>query len=388
MRKKIMYIIILIALFISVDVNAETLSECMENGDCIKLCDYYYYEKDNGIAGQRVIIYYDYKNGIGGTINVDLIEHKTASTGKDKTTTYLINQKRIYSEEKMVSSQPLSCPNYVYVDLEYFNEICFANSTDYCYANYGDKFGGTSELTYNYYNDINNFFNADILKKITCKNITLDFVKNDVINGYSNSKLQGKSVPSFLLRDKTYNNLQAERVNKVTDFVNNCITNILNDNSLSENEKDKKVTEYETMLTELGKNSDRLEKVIDDNQKYTGGAGGNSDAGGNSIELSETDCNSILGVNEPGYPAYYIFTAFNIIKYLAILILIVFTIMDFLKAIISKDEDAINKSVTQFVKRFIIAIIIFLLPTLIELVMEWSGLVDDVAICGITNIQE
>lgn len=378
MRNRIIYIIFLIALFISVDVNAETLSECLENGDCIKLCDYYYYEKNNGIAGQRVVIYYDYENGLGGTINVDLIEHRAAITGKDKTTTYLINQKRIYSEEKMVSSQPLSCPNYVYIDLEYFNEICFANSTNYCYDNYGDKFGGTSELRYNYYNDINNFFNTDILKGKTCKNITLDFVKEDVVNGYSNSILQGKNVPSFLLRNKKYNNFQIERLNKVGDFVNNCIANVSNNSTLSENEKNKKITEYETMLTELGKASDKLGKVIEEN----------SSTSDNSIELNETDCDSIFGVNEPGYPAYYIFTAFNIIKYLAILILIVFTIMDFLKAIISKDEDAINKSVTQFVKRFIIAIIIFLLPTLIELVMEWSGLVDDVAICGITDIQE
>ena len=75
--------------------------------------------------------------------------------------------------------------------------------------------------------------------------------------------------------------------------------------------------------------------------------------------------------------------AFNIIKYLSTLILIVFTIVDYIKAVVSKDDEELSKTNTRFVKRFIFAIIIFVLPSLIIMVLEWGGLINDPSICGI-----
>ena len=77
--------------------------------------------------------------------------------------------------------------------------------------------------------------------------------------------------------------------------------------------------------------------------------------------------------------------AFNILKYIAIIILIVFTITDYLKAILSKDDDELNKATRRFIKRFIIAIIIFFLPTLIIVLLEWGGFISDSTLCGIAS---
>lgn len=105
-------------------------------------------------------------------------------------------------------------------------------------------------------------------------------------------------------------------------------------------------------------------------------------------KVDEVECSDLLGdVSSPNQPAYYLNLAFNIIKYLAIIILIVFTIMDFVKATASKDDDDLNKSAGRFVKRLIYAIIIFVLPTLVMLVMQWGGLVSDSVVCGISEIE-
>lgn len=102
------------------------------------------------------------------------------------------------------------------------------------------------------------------------------------------------------------------------------------------------------------------------------------------IKLNKATCDTLLGSKiESSDPAYYINSAFNLVKYVAIIILIVFTSLDFLKAVVSKDDDAISKSTTFFVKRLILAVIIFTLPTLVVLMLQWGGLINDPFICGI-----
>ena len=92
-------------------------------------------------------------------------------------------------------------------------------------------------------------------------------------------------------------------------------------------------------------------------------------------------CQSYLGdPKQDDTPAYYLQFAFNIIKYAAIILLFVFTITDFIKAIASSDDKAIKKALQNAIKRIIIAIIIFFLPILIEFVLSLLGIYGD---CGI-----
>lgn len=55
-----------------------------------------------------------------------------------------------------------------------------------------------------------------------------------------------------------------------------------------------------------------------------------------------------------------------ILKIVIPLILIVLGMIDLGKAVVSSDEKAINKSVTTLVKRFIAAIVIFFIPTIVS----------------------
>ena len=96
-------------------------------------------------------------------------------------------------------------------------------------------------------------------------------------------------------------------------------------------------------------------------------------------------CESYLGnpkdnVNKP--PAYYLQFAFNLIKYAAIIMLIVLTVIDYAKAVASSNQDAIKKATMNTVKRLIIAAIIFLLPMLIEFLFKILGIYSSTT-CGI-----
>ena len=101
------------------------------------------------------------------------------------------------------------------------------------------------------------------------------------------------------------------------------------------------------------------------------------------LEWEANSCDSILGSTEnPNEPAYYLNFAFNILKYAAIVVLFVFSILDFAKATTSDKDDALKRALQSTVKRIIICIIIFFLPTLINFVLSLLGVVDDPT-CGI-----
>ena len=85
-------------------------------------------------------------------------------------------------------------------------------------------------------------------------------------------------------------------------------------------------------------------------------------------------CDSILGdpnKDNPATPAYYLSFIFSIMRYAAIVILIVMTIMDFTGAVAAQDNDIMKKSISKLSKRFIMCIIIFFLPTLIDFILKF-----------------
>lgn len=94
-------------------------------------------------------------------------------------------------------------------------------------------------------------------------------------------------------------------------------------------------------------------------------------------------CVSYLGNPETkGEPAYYLQFIFNLMKYAAIILLLVLTIMEFSKATVSSNQDAMKKALQNTIKRLIIAVIIFFLPILIKFVFELLGIYS-AGTCGI-----
>ena len=84
------------------------------------------------------------------------------------------------------------------------------------------------------------------------------------------------------------------------------------------------------------------------------------------------NCQSLLGNPDiPGSPASYIVIAFDVIKYVALVLMIVLSVMDFTGAIAKQDKDAMAKVLKKLMLRFILCIIIFLLPWLVKLLLKY-----------------
>ena len=135
------------------------------------------------------------------------------------------------------------------------------------------------------------------------------------------------------------------------------------------------------------KGSDSEGKAIHAYLCYTNKFNGNIGADPNL--KTDNDCESYLG--NPEYnpnvntqsPAYYLQFAFNIMKYAAMVLLLIFTIVEFVKASSSSNQDAMKKAIQNTIKRLILAIIIFFLPILIKFLLTVLGAYSP-GTCGIS----
>ena len=86
------------------------------------------------------------------------------------------------------------------------------------------------------------------------------------------------------------------------------------------------------------------------------------------------NCATLFGDPKvPGSPAYYISFAFRLMKYIGIVLLLALSIIDFVKAVTSQDNDQLKKATGTTLKRLIACIVIFLLPVLIDLIMVYTN---------------
>ena len=93
-----------------------------------------------------------------------------------------------------------------------------------------------------------------------------------------------------------------------------------------------------------------------------------------TIDDSVDSCNSYFGdPDDSQYPAYWMQWALNIIKYVAIAALLVLSTVDFIKALVSNDKDALKKAGTTTAKRFIYVVILFFLPIIVDFIMRLFG---------------
>lgn len=102
--------------------------------------------------------------------------------------------------------------------------------------------------------------------------------------------------------------------------------------------------------------------------------GVNDNSSGLDFGGNDNGCTTYLGDGTKGTPMYYINFAFDLIKYAAIVLLIVLTIIEFAKAVASGKDETIKKAGQITVKRLIMAVIIFFLPILINFILNILGI--------------
>ena len=102
-----------------------------------------------------------------------------------------------------------------------------------------------------------------------------------------------------------------------------------------------------------------------------------------NISVAATEADECTGLGNPEdsqYPAYWLQEALNIMKYVAIVALLVLVTTDFVKAVVSNDKDALKKAGSTAIKRFIYCVLLFFVPIVIKIVMTMFGVYSS---CGI-----
>ena len=89
------------------------------------------------------------------------------------------------------------------------------------------------------------------------------------------------------------------------------------------------------------------------------------------------DCNSIFG----GKFGDYLRDALKLVRFAVPIILIAFTIKDFFQCLASQDSDGLKKAISSFKTRAIIGVLIFFLPTIINFILDLTGIGADYKIC-------
>ena len=95
------------------------------------------------------------------------------------------------------------------------------------------------------------------------------------------------------------------------------------------------------------------------------------------ITTSDLDCDGIFA----GAFGNALKRILNLIRFAVPVLVIGLSSVDFVKALVSQDNSEIKKATSKMTKRLIIGIIIFLLPTLLELILNIAGI--EYGTCGI-----
>ena len=86
------------------------------------------------------------------------------------------------------------------------------------------------------------------------------------------------------------------------------------------------------------------------------------------------NCDYLLGdPDDSKYIAYWLQWALDLMKYLGIIALFVMSTVDFVKALVQNDQDALKKAATTSLKRFVLCVLLFFVPIIVDTLMSFLG---------------
>lgn len=98
------------------------------------------------------------------------------------------------------------------------------------------------------------------------------------------------------------------------------------------------------------------------------------------------NCSLLGDVNVDTSPAYWLNWILNLMKYIAIIALLVLVTMDFLTALVQNDKDALKKAGTKAIKRFVYCVILFFVPNIVNFLLNLFGISGGCNIEGVSIV--
>ena len=113
-----------------------------------------------------------------------------------------------------------------------------------------------------------------------------------------------------------------------------------------------------------------IESSVKGDESGSGDNSGDGSGGDTTINTSPLDCDGIFS----GAFGDFLKEVWKLIKFVVPILVIGLAIVDFLKAMSSHDEAEVKKASSKLVKRLVIGVLIFVLPIVIELLLQWAGI--------------
>ncbi len=364
------------------------ISTSNAQSEYIKICEYNHtYNSTTTIFGgtvtaaNKVGIYYNTLNKKYYVYSQYMLSN--SNSVNDRRPVQYMGNNNVYIQSNQIDEDSVVCPTYGYYNHKSStsDKFCFANDTSYCSSRGTDTdFSGENNKIYDINTKLKSYlsgysydFNISSDPSELANYKFSDF-ENAITNEINTYILNGFDVEINEWTQTT------EKLDQVYDFIKNTSAykeKVLSETTKVKNELDSKINSAleDPNTTEEEKNNmeQSQQQFGDDLEKYESEA---NKVEGIEVEIPDDDtCTSYLGDYKiSGTPAWYLHQLFNIIKYGAIVLCLVLTIIEYVKAATSQDDSAIKKASQKTLKRVIITIILFLAPTLIEFILELLGI--------------
>jgi len=359
---------------------------CIQNGTCIVACDYgnlkIYY--DFGFNGW-ILSGYGHERCQGrDCISYDEYYHIRVSVKNNSEFGKTIEDDGDLLWESGITPSNFVCPKYGYVDKSGYDLICFDNyennNKEACRKKEADSWSRTFTqygLISSFENKISDIYDRAVnetgnkyeytdgsIKPETCSKFLSEdtanqieeeilITANNLHNQYLKEYFLGNDIPTFVKN----NNLYKGKIEHIKTISTSIREQCLEEGVLSEEEKEFADTIFEENEDHLDDLAQEIHDKIVINKPIIG---------------SISSCKSILGSPDvEKTPAWYLSIVFSIIRYVSIILLIVLSVMDFIGAIASQDNDIIKKAVNKLMRRAILCVVIFLLPTILDFGLQF-----------------
>lgn len=92
------------------------------------------------------------------------------------------------------------------------------------------------------------------------------------------------------------------------------------------------------------------------------------------VLFDDVSCEGVLGSpTDEASTAYLLQQIFTVMKFAAPVLVLAFSVMDFIKAVTSQDKDMLAKATKRTLIRFIIGLIVFVVPYILDFAFELFG---------------
>lgn len=227
--------------------------------------------------------------------------------------------------------------------------------------------------------------------KVNSNNNKLNVIDTKITSSVGKYNESGYFIPAVrLLSDNTYEwSLDGKvfsSINKTMNIDNKSVISI--DKNLikkSFTNNDNLINIYRCVSKE-GKN---YKYYLASNKKYCKNDLSSNDGQGekalnyNASFGEGEDCNSILGnPTNPNSPAWLLKKLLDYLKILGPMIVLVMSSIDFIKALLASDDESMQKAYKKLITRLVLALLLFFIPELVELLLEIFGFMTD-PLCGL-----